>query len=63
MIGTLPLTLGPIPAMAKPSLPVATPNALPGGMRIGAESSFTLIRRAHEVGHPRQHVVNCLGPT
>jgi len=48
MIGTLPLTLGPIPAMAKPSLPVATPNALPGGVRVGAESSFTLIRRAHD---------------
>jgi len=48
MIGTLPLTLGPVPAMAKPSLPGATPNALTGGVRVEAESSFSLVRRAHD---------------
>jgi RNA polymerase sigma factor (sigma-70 family) len=48
MIGTLSLTLGPVPKMAEPSSPGDARIVPTGGVRVEAESSFTLVRRAHE---------------
>ena len=48
MIGTLTLTLGPVPRMAKPSVPGVTPIVPAADTRVEAESSFSLVRRAQD---------------
>src|SRR6266571_4098151 len=48
MIGTLTLTLGPVPKISEPSSPGDARIAPAGGVRVEAESSFTLVRRAHD---------------
>jgi len=48
MIDTLSLTLGPVPDMAEPSSADRQPQVPPGEVRLEAETSFNLIRRAHE---------------
>src|SRR5262245_40218762 len=48
MIGTLSLTLGPVPRMTKPLSPGAAPIVPAAETRVEAASSFTLVRRAQD---------------
>ena len=48
MISTLSLTLGPVPDMAEPSSADRQPQVPTGEVRVEAESSFNLVRRAHD---------------
>src|SRR5262245_24820283 len=48
MISTLSLPIGLVPEMADSSPADRQPDPLSGEVRIEAESSFTLVRRAHE---------------
>lgn len=47
MIGTLPLTPGPVHEMTEPMRPGDPPIVPMGGVRTEAESSLILVRRAH----------------
>jgi RNA polymerase sigma-70 factor, ECF subfamily len=48
MIGTLPLTVGPVSDMAEPSPAHREPSLQTVDVRVEADSSFNLVRRAHD---------------